>query len=198
MTLKSFEDEKCGCVGELTRPHANAYADVVCSLSCAQSKLLCIYIIWNPQVKSLYGLAGPSLPSGIEGSMTRVRICLVCTLLVSSLVSTLGNTRDRRSTSTTKSRKLGVADSVSHRAGPGFVKTLFKKPPLPDALGGTTNVSTTRDSVVYVCATGGKSKDTLPRLSSSTYGDRRLSCSLELYRVMLSYRDCSRPVLTQV
>ena len=133
--------------------------------------------------------------------MTRVRTCLLCSLLVSSLVSTLGKTRGRRSTSTSKSREHGVVDSVFHVAGPGFAKTLVMKPLLSDALGGATNVSTTRDSADYVCATGGKSEDPLTRHSSFTYVDRRLSsptCSPEPYRVMLSYGDCSRPVLTQV
>ena len=129
--------------------------------------------------------------------MTRVRTCLLYSLLVSSLLPTLGNTRGRQSTSTSKSGKHGVADSVFHVAGPGFVKTLFMKPPLSDVLGGTTNISTTRDSD---CATGRKSEDTLPRLSSFTYVNRRLSsptCSPALYRVTLSYGDCFRPVLTQ-
>ena len=133
--------------------------------------------------------------------MTRVRTCLLCSLLVSSLVSTLGNTRGRRSTSTSKSREHGVVDSVFHVAGPGFAKILVMKPLLSDALGGTTNFSTTRDSADYVCATGEKSEDTVPRLSSFTYVDRRLSsptCYPGPYRVMLSYGDCSRPVLTQV
>ena len=133
--------------------------------------------------------------------MTLVHTCLVFSLLVSSLVATLGNARNRQSASTSTSRQHGVADSILSRAGPGFVKTLFKKPPLPDALGGTKNVSTARESLRYDCVTGEKTKDALPRLSSSTDKERLWAlptCSSKLYRVMLSYGDCSRPVLTQV
>jgi hypothetical protein len=99
---------------------------------------------------------------------------------------------------TTKSRKH---DIVVQRAGPGFVKTVYKnsKPSLSDALKENTNVSTTPGSI---CDAGGKS-DAVARLSVSAYESQpgllsSSTCSPRLYRVMLSYGDCLRPVLTQM
>ena len=124
--------------------------------------------------------------------MKRMHLCFLACLF-----SCYYETNSQTSRSTTVI-KQDIIDDVQDRGGRTFVKTDFKKHPLP-GLGETTNTNGTQSSPPNpVVVIKGKSRDRIPFQSHSRSDSLSPSCSPRRYRVRIGYGNCSRAVVTKV